>query len=112
MRLRDLKETHLRSHGEEGIEPAFERKDSGLRGWSDNYGGPLSRTGLNGVGPLKNGLFSIVDTSVLHDPWLVGLNPRMRKCEYKGTMYQCKLWLPWASQVGLVAKNLLPMWET
>ena len=106
MRLRDLKETHLRSRGEEGIEPAFGRKDSGLHGWSDNYGGPLSTAGLNCVGPLKYGLFSMVDTTVLHYPWLVGLNPRMRKCKYRGTVYQHKVWLLWASQVALVVTNL------
>lgn len=34
--------------------------------------GPLNNAGLNGLGPLICGFVSIVDTSILHRPWLVG----------------------------------------
>ena len=44
--------------------------------------------GLNCMGPLICGvLFSIVNTTVLHDPWLVestdGEEPLMQKSDYK-----------------------------
>ena len=35
------------------------------------YNSPLINSGLNYAGPLTGAFFSIVNTTVLHDPWLV-----------------------------------------
>ena len=54
--------------------------------------------GLNFVGPLIHGFFSIVNTTVLHDPWLLesaDAEPQIQRAD-------CGLEHPWilASEVG------------